>query len=253
MTRTRKNWVTIPPRYHSESLIWQLIPNSAQSWGRSSNKDPSHATDFCYGTLHNSSAQLLKLNSLWKMDSTTDTAFGYKTVDPSFHFLQAGFHWPTHYNYITSALIAKVFSCFNIMMHQIKLTVIFILVITAIAPALSLPVKGKDKVKDNASSGSSKFNWHIPSFKLKVPPAWVYFHIAWLMINSSCCIWLIIILDFVTDVCVTESRVFFLNFLGKVPKKPKWVNVHWLILILSTYVTQSYIFLHLFLLLLVAS
>ena len=48
-------------------------------------------------------------------------------------------------------------------MLQIKLTVIFILVITAIAPALSLPVKGKVEVKDNASlssSGSSNFNWH---------------------------------------------------------------------------------------------
>ena len=68
-------------------------------------------------------------------------AWGIKTVDPCFHFLQAGSHPPTHYNYITFALIAQAkltlyISLFN--MVQIKLSVAIVVAAAVIAHAVAL-------------------------------------------------------------------------------------------------------------------
>ena len=68
--------------------------------------------------------------------------WGIKTVDPCFHFLQAGSQSPTQCNYITFALIAQTkltlyISLFN--MVQIKLSVAIIVVAAAvIAHAVAL-------------------------------------------------------------------------------------------------------------------
>jgi hypothetical protein len=71
-----------------------------------------------------------------------------KTVDPCFHFLQAGTHSPHIHNYITLALIAKLTYSYTSLLNmvQIKLPVAFrvVLVAAAIAPVVALPLTLKN-------------------------------------------------------------------------------------------------------------